>query len=201
MIGKYLVGLCAVAVCCTGAFAQNKDMGESYAAAIENLRQGNSGFFLQDKLAEANLDSVLTSAYNKALVKKVGVASLSEAEIDKVIINKIKSFNYGQEAQKVKPNTEVIKVNYSKTVPHLHKNKISKAVISGYKASKEIAAKKEILKDISDNFNLLETKYKTQVAGLNLKYTFLAGINKAFYSLKNTDYENALKITDNMLGK
>jgi len=188
-------------------FANNKDMGDTYKntqKTLTDIQNNNAGsFFLQNMLASSNLDKKLNNAY-LASVKKATPSqacnSVNEQDIDKVLISKIKTFSLTEEYKKVKPDTKIERIDYSKVRPHLHKRKILAAVRSEIRADNEVSAKQDILKQVHFNFRLIAGQAALS-SDIVYKRSLLCIVEKALNSIKQANYIYALEITKQAVNK
>lgn len=211
MIKKQLLTLTFAALALNAAAqplaAGNKNLPSSAVRNSFNIQNVNkadaSRFFLTDMLGEANLKNKLQNAYylskNNAAVSRA-CDNVTSENIDKTLISKIKSFNLQEECKKVKPDTPIEKIDYSKIRPHVHKRKLLRAIRSEIKASDEIAAKKDILAQIHNNLRSIAGQ---AVLSGNTEYKrdLLCLVDRALYAVKKTDYISALEITKQAVKK
>lgn len=211
MIKKQLLTLTFAALALNAAAqplaAGNKNL--PYSAAqnsfnIQNINKADANsFFLSNKLGSTNLDKTLANAYKKSLNQSAPKAfcnSVQNESVKKELVNKVKSFNLDKECKKVKPDTKIVKIDYSKVRPHLHRRKILAAVRSEIKASDEIAQKRDTLKLISDNFKVIERKAQNS-NDVNKNRDLLCLVDRALNAVQKTDYILALEITKQAVNK
>ena len=210
MIKKQLLALTFAALALNAAAqplaAGNKDLPYNVKNSfnIQNINSAKAGsFFLSNKLGYTNLNDKLSKAYMVSLnqsAPKSFCNSVQEDTVKRELVNKIKSFDLEKECKKVKPDTPIVKIDYSKVRPHMHKRKILAAVRSEIKASDEIAQKRDTLKRISDNFTVIAKKaYASNDSRKNRDLLCL--VDRALYAVKKTDYILALEITKQAVNK
>lgn len=171
---------------------------------IKNINKEDvKTLFLPDMLGMANLEGKLQNAYylskNNAAQNRA-CNNVSSENIEKTLISKIKSFDLEKEFKNVKADTQIIRIDYSKVRPHMHKRKILAAVKSEAKASREIAEKKNILKRIYENFKLIAKKAQAS-ADTSKNRDLLCLVENALYAVKKSDYISALEITKQAVKK
>lgn len=210
MIKKQLLALTFAALALNAAAqplaAGNKDLPYNVKSSfnIQNINSAKAGsFFLSNKLGSTNLNDKLSKAYTVSLnqsAPKSFCNSVPEDTVKRELVNKIKSFDLEKECKKVKPDTPIVKIDYSKVRPHMHKRKILAAVRSEIKASDEIAQKRDTLKRIADNFTVIAKKaYASNDSRKNRDLLCL--VDRALYAVKKTDYILALEITKQAVNK
>lgn len=210
MIKKQLLALTFAALALNAAAqplaAGNKNLPYNVKNSfnIQNINSAKAGsFFLSNKLVYTNLNDKLSKAYMVSLnqsAPKSFCNSVQEDTVKRELVNKIKSFDLEKECKKVKPDTPIVKIDYSKVRPHMHKRKILAAVRSEIKASDEIAQKRDTLKRISDNFTAIAKKaYASNDSRKNRDLLCL--VDRALYAVKKTDYILALEITKQAVNK
>lgn len=212
MIKKQLLTLTFAALALNAAAqplaaGKQANLPNNYQINSFNVQNINSvktdRFFLPNMLGKTNLDKKLSGAYLASLKQSAPKAYCNSVKGDVVtnaLLGKIKSFDLEKECKKVKPDTEIVKIDYSKVRPHLHKRKILAAVRSEAQASKEISEKKETLRRVSDNFKRIAKKAQTS-ADSRKNRDLLCLVDRALYAVKKTDYLLALEITKQAVNK
>ncbi len=211
MIKKQLLTLTFAALALNAAAqplaAGNKNSARynaNNAFDIQNSNKADEGrFFLPYMLGETNLNEKLSKAYFASVRQSGPKAFCNNVQDDSVrgeIISKVKSFNLEKEFKNVKADTQIVRIDYSKVRPHMHKRKILAAVKSEAKAYREIEEKKETLKRIYGNFKVIAEKVQTS-ADTRKNRDLLCLVDRALYAVKNTDYILALEITKQAVKK
>lgn len=190
------------AVCCLAASgaAYSSDMAELYERASASLRggKGRNEIFLGSELASANFMDKLNNLYYSSVYENPSdysdLFSLTPEELDKKIIKELKSVDFEEIIKTVKADTDVKPLPKRLGGGKLTGIQVRRWLESSRKAEAEIKAKKTILGEIKNNFNVYEKRVPFLKEDLKVK--LYISLKRIINHINDGGYSSAKKVAD-----